>query len=72
MSVSRQPAKAFDVKGATVTRPGEIAPALARDIKELKDGRPFVIDVVAERVGLLADSTWYPRYSIAERRTKQV
>jgi thiamine pyrophosphate-dependent acetolactate synthase large subunit-like protein len=65
-------AKAFDVNGATVTRPGEVAPALARGIKELKDGRPFVIDVVAERVGLLADSTWYPRYSIAEQRTKPV
>jgi benzoylformate decarboxylase len=65
-------AKAFDVNGATVTRPGEIAPALARGIKELKDGRPFVIDVVAERVGLLAESTWYPKYSIAERRTKLV
>jgi benzoylformate decarboxylase len=65
-------AKAFDVNGATVTRPGEVAPALARGIKELKDGRPFVIDVVAERVGLLADSVWYPKYSIAERRTKQV
>jgi thiamine pyrophosphate-dependent acetolactate synthase large subunit-like protein len=65
-------AKAFDVNGATVTRPGEVAPALARGIKELKDGRPFVIDVVAERVGLLADSTWYPKYSIAERRTKPV
>lgn len=65
-------AKAFDVNGATVTRPGEVAPALARGIRELKDGRPFVIDVVAERVGMLADSTWYPKYSIAERRTKPV
>jgi benzoylformate decarboxylase len=65
-------AKAFDVNGATVTRPGEVAAALARGIKELKDGRPFVIDVVAERVGLLAESTWYPKYSIAERRTKPV
>ena len=65
-------AKAFDVNGATVTRPGEIAPALARGIKELKDGRPFVIDVVAERVGSWRNSTWYPKYSIAERRTKQV
>jgi thiamine pyrophosphate-dependent acetolactate synthase large subunit-like protein len=65
-------AKAFDVNGATVTRPGEIAPALARGIKELKDGRPFVIDVVSERIGLLAESTWYPKYSIAERRTKLV
>jgi thiamine pyrophosphate-dependent acetolactate synthase large subunit-like protein len=65
-------AKAFDVNGATVTRPGEVAAALSRGIKELKDGRPFVIDVVAERVGLLAESTWYPKYSIAERRTKPV
>ena len=60
-------AKAFDVNGATVTRPGEIAPALARGIKELKDGRPFVIDVVAERVGLLADFDLVPE--ILDRRT---
>ena len=65
-------AKAFDVNGATVTKPGEIAPALARGIKELKDGRPFVLDIVSERVGLLAESSWYPKYSIAERRTKLV
>ena len=48
-------AKAFDVNGATVTRPGEIAPALARGIRELREGRPFVMDVVAERVGPLAE-----------------
>jgi thiamine pyrophosphate-dependent acetolactate synthase large subunit-like protein len=67
-----QAAKAFDVKGATVTKPGEIADALKRGVRELKEGRPFVLDVVAERVGLLAESTWYPKYSVAERRTKQV
>jgi thiamine pyrophosphate-dependent acetolactate synthase large subunit-like protein len=65
-------AKAFDVNGATVTQPGQLAAALGRGIKELKDGRPFVLDVVSERIGLLADSTWYPKYSIAEQRTKQV
>jgi thiamine pyrophosphate-dependent acetolactate synthase large subunit-like protein len=67
-----QAAKAFDVKGATVTKPGELADALQRGVKELRDGRPFVIDAVAERVGPLAESTWYPKYSIAERRTKPV
>jgi len=65
-------ARAFDVNGATVTRPAELAPALARGIRELKEGRPFVLDVLSERIGLLADSTWYPKYSIAEQRTKQV
>jgi thiamine pyrophosphate-dependent acetolactate synthase large subunit-like protein len=67
-----QAAKAFDVKGATVTKPGEIADALKRGIRELKEGRPFVLDVVAERVGLLAESTWYPKYSIADKRTRRV
>jgi len=67
-----QAAKAFDVKGATVTKPGELADALNRGVRELKEGRPFVLDVVAERVGPLAESTWYPKYSVAERRTKQV
>jgi benzoylformate decarboxylase len=67
-----QAAKAFDVKGATVTQPGQIADALKAGVRELKDGHPFVLDVVAERVGPLADSTWYPRYSVAEQRTKKV
>jgi thiamine pyrophosphate-dependent acetolactate synthase large subunit-like protein len=67
-----QAAKAFDVKGATVTKPGQIADALKTGVRELKEGRPFVLDVVAERVGPLADSTWYPRYSVAEQRTKKV
>jgi len=67
-----QLAKGFDVKGATVTKPAELADALKRGVRELKDGRPFVLDVVAERVGPLAESTWYPKYSVAERRTKQV
>jgi benzoylformate decarboxylase len=67
-----QAAKAFDVKGATVTKPGELADALNRGVRELKDGRPFVLDVVAERVGPLAESTWYPKYSVAERRKKRV
>lgn len=65
-------ASAFDVKGATVTKPGQIADALKAGVKETKDGRPFVIDVVAERVGPLADSTWYPKYSVADQRTKKV
>jgi benzoylformate decarboxylase len=67
-----QAAKAFDVKGATVTKPGELADALKKGVRELKDGRPFVLDVIAERVGFLAESTWYPKYSIADTRTKQI
>ena len=67
-----QAAKAFDVKGATVTKPGQIADALKAGVRETKEGRPFVLDVVAERVGPLADSTWYPRYSVADQRTKKV
>jgi thiamine pyrophosphate-dependent acetolactate synthase large subunit-like protein len=65
-------ANAFDVNGATVTKPGEIADALKLGVRELREGRPFVIDVVAERVGLLAESTWYPRYSVADQRKIRV
>jgi thiamine pyrophosphate-dependent acetolactate synthase large subunit-like protein len=67
-----QLARGFDVAGATVTAPGQIADALKRGTRELKEGRPFVIDVVAERTGVLAESTWYPKYSVAEQRTRQV
>jgi len=67
-----QAAKAFDVKGATVTKPGELADALQRGVREMKEGRPFVLDVLSERVGFLADSTWYPKYSVADMRSKKV
>lgn len=67
-----QAAKAFDVNGATVTKPGELSDALKRGVREMKEGRPFVVDVMAERTGFLAESTWYPKYSIADARTKQI
>jgi thiamine pyrophosphate-dependent acetolactate synthase large subunit-like protein len=67
-----QAAKVFDVNGATVTKPGELAGALKMGVRELREGRPFVLDVIAQRVGILAESTWYPKYSIADSRTKKV
>lgn len=65
-------AAAFDVKGATVTKTAEIIPALKRGVRELREGRPFVVDVQVERTGVLAESTWYPKYSVAGMRTRKV
>jgi acetolactate synthase I/II/III large subunit len=65
-------ASAFGIKGEVVTNPGDIRPALDRAIKATRDGKPYILDMVVERSGIGAESTWYARYSVAERRKRQV
>ena len=65
-------ASAYSIKGEKVTRPDELKPALQRAIKTTRDGRPYLLDVLLARTGLGADSTWYPRYSVAASRTRKV
>jgi thiamine pyrophosphate-dependent acetolactate synthase large subunit-like protein len=65
-------AAGFGVRGEVVTMPGEIRPALQRAIAATREGRPYLIDAVVARTGVAADSTWYPRYSVAAARTRKV
>ncbi len=65
-------ASGFGIKGEVVTKPGEIKPALERAIKVTREGKPYLLDMVLERSGIGAESTWYPPYSVAERRTRKV
>ena len=37
-----------------------------------RDGKPYLLDVLMERTGPLAESTWYPNVSVAEMRQKKV
>jgi benzoylformate decarboxylase len=64
-------ASGFGIAGEVVDKPGQIRPALDRAIKATRDGRPYVLDVVVERTGIGSESTWYPRYSVAERRSRK-
>jgi thiamine pyrophosphate-dependent acetolactate synthase large subunit-like protein len=65
-------ASGFGIGGEVVTDPDGIAPALSRAIRATRDGKPYLLDVVIERTGIGADSVWYPRYSVAERRSRSV
>jgi thiamine pyrophosphate-dependent acetolactate synthase large subunit-like protein len=65
-------ASAYNLKGEKVTKPDELGPALQRAINTTRDGRPYLLDVLVARTGLAADSTWYPRYSLAAERKRKV
>jgi thiamine pyrophosphate-dependent acetolactate synthase large subunit-like protein len=59
-------AAGFGVKGEMIAAPAEVRPAIQRGIQSTREGRPYLIDAVIGRTGLAADSTWYPRYSVAK------
>jgi benzoylformate decarboxylase len=62
----------FGIAGEAVSNPGELKAALQRAVKSTRDGKPYIVDVVIERSGIGAESSWYPKYSVAERREKKV
>jgi thiamine pyrophosphate-dependent acetolactate synthase large subunit-like protein len=65
-------AAAYGIRGERVGHPEELKAALQRAIATTREGRPYLLDVLIARTGLAADSSWYPRYSVAESRTKKV
>ncbi len=65
-------AQAFGVDGETVKVVDDIKPALARAKKANVDGQPYFLDIIVQRAGVGAASTYYPPYSIADIRTRKV
>lgn len=65
-------AAAYGIRGERVSNPSELKPAMQRAIAETRNGRPYFLDVLVARTGLAADSTWYPRYSVAASRSRKV
>ncbi len=65
-------ASAYGIRGERVAHPAELKPALQRAIATTREGRPYLLDVLVARTGLAADSTWYPRYSVAQARKRKV
>lgn len=64
-------ASAYDIQGEKVSDPNQLASALQRAIKTMRDGRPFMLDLEVARDGIFSESDWYPRHSIAELRKKK-
>ncbi len=65
-------AAGFGIAGEVVTAPEHVGPAMDRAIAKTREGKPYLIDAVVARTGVAADSTWYPKYSVAAARTRKV
>ena len=59
-------AAAYGIQGEKVARPGDLGPALQRAVRQMRAGKPVVLDVEIARDGILSESAWYSRLSIAE------
>ncbi len=65
-------AKGYGVGAEKVKDPSDLKPAIQRAIQATRDGKPYLLDVEAERWGPGGDLTWHPETSIAALRTKKV
>jgi benzoylformate decarboxylase len=64
-------AGAYNVKAEQVQSREQIKAAMSRAVKATRDGRPYLIDALVER-GESGAAGWYPAYSVAKSRTRQV
>ena len=65
-------ASAYDIPGAIVSHSDELEPAIAQGLRTLREGRPFMLDVRTRTLGAGAELSWYPDYSVADNRTRNV
>jgi thiamine pyrophosphate-dependent acetolactate synthase large subunit-like protein len=65
-------AEAYSLKGEKVRTPGELAPALQRSIRSMRDGKAVVLDIeIAPDGQPLSENTWYQRHSVSEIRKRR-
>jgi benzoylformate decarboxylase len=66
-------AEAYGLKGEKVKAAGDLAPALQRSLRSMRDGKAVVLDIDVEVDGApLSQPAWYQRHSIAEIRRKKL
>lgn len=66
-------AEAYGLKGETVKNASDLAPALQRSLKSIRDGKAVVLDIAIAADGpALSQPTWYQRYSLADIRKKSL
>lgn len=64
-------AAAYGIPGEKVQNPQDLGPALQRATQQMKEGKAVLLDVEIAPDGILSNSTWYPRFSIAEEGGRQ-
>jgi len=65
-------AAAYDIPGAIVSNSDELRPAIAQGLRTLREGRPFMLDVRTRTLGAGAELSWYPDFSLADSRDRNV
>jgi len=65
-------AESQGVPGAKVESGAELERAIRRGIDATRAGSPYLIDVVIDRYGGGAESTWYQKFNLAELRKRKV
>ncbi len=65
-------AQGYGVGAEKVKNPDELRPAIERAIEATRNGKPYLLDVEAERWGPGGEFTWHPETSVAAMRTKKV
>ena len=66
-------AEAYGLKGEKVKNASDLAPALQRCLKYMRDGKAVVLDIdIAADGPALSQGNWYQRYSLAEIRKKRL
>jgi thiamine pyrophosphate-dependent acetolactate synthase large subunit-like protein len=65
-------AESQGVKGERVTAGTDLEAALRRGISATRDGKPYLVEVVIARYGGGAESTWYEKFNLAEKRKQRV
>ncbi len=65
-------ASAYRIDAETVEDTNQLGPAIQKAFRVMRDGRPFLLDIRTKTTGVGAELTWYPKVSVAAKRTKLV
>jgi thiamine pyrophosphate-dependent acetolactate synthase large subunit-like protein len=65
-------AESQGVKGERVTAGADLDAAFKRGVDATRDGKPYLVEAVISRYGGGAESTWYEKFSLAEKRKRRV
>jgi len=65
-------ASAYNIPGAVVTNTDQLQGAIQRGLRTLAEGRPFMLDVHTQTLGVGAEATSYQEFSLADLRTRKV
>jgi len=67
-----QLASAYNIRGEVVSNTDQLRPAIQKAFRALADGRPYLLDIRTRNSGAGAEVSWYPKFSVAEQRKRNV